>query len=530
MAITCTACTLGTVLCVALVAIVFQQTIVEHGTVLSGVIAKVTCEMTYLQHLPVDAINSYELQHALWVTKVTYNHESTTVQANFLGLFTASARFMGSHFGCVLLPHNGSLPSMAGSTLAHKPLAIPNTQVDADAETKAMQQHQRAVDEKEKAKPMEGQEKQEKGDDEEKTIGTPYPSPPSTFGDGQELCPRGQGKLTTSQIDRIQALFDLEIAATQHKSSHSRAFALVQCGDLVAESYATWLNVSQDTRLLGWSMTKSVTSTLVGIRSTHVQDLLSSRVDVDNDGLDDNDKITLHHLLRMTDGLGYKEWYDLTSDPAMMLFAHRDVVEFTKSRGTKHFPGSKWCYHSGATNLASSLLRASFETSDEYWSFPYTQLFDKIGAKSFTLGADAAGTFVGSSFSFATARDWARFGALHLQHGKWHGEQIIPDAYFTEFETSRVSESSEIYSGGWWHPEAADTVNESIDECADRYRAQNLWQVGVFPEDSMYASGYKGQITLVLPTQKAVFVRLGHGWTRERELKFYTSLMEILNE
>ncbi len=113
------------------------------------------------------------------------------------------------------------------------------------------------------------------------------------------------------------------------------------------------------------------------------------------------------------------------------------------------------------------------------------------------IETDAAGTFAGSSFMYASARDWARFGQLYLQDGVWEGTRLLPEGWA-------------VYSGTASHTAAQG-----------EYRAQFWTNAGGgsrpdpdVPADAFKASGYQGQLVCVVPSRKAVIVRLG--MTHER--------------
>ena len=79
------------------------------------------------------------------------------------------------------------------------------------------------------------------------------------------------------------------------------------------------------------------------------------------------------------------------------------------------------------TNCISNFSRI---IADEYYyNFIYEELFDRIGIYSAVLEPDSSGTFVGSSYAYATPRDWARFGLLYLNNGVWQGERVLPEGW-----------------------------------------------------------------------------------------------------
>lgn len=126
------------------------------------------------------------------------------------------------------------------------------------------------------------------------------------FGD-KTLCDGGDARFSLGKKRALQELFDKEIRNGVNKKEHTRALVAVQCGELLAESYAGWLNMTAESALLGWSMTKSVTSALVGIAIRKKLLNLDDLIDLDKDGNLEEESIRLRHLLHMVDGLDYNE-------------------------------------------------------------------------------------------------------------------------------------------------------------------------------------------------------------------------------
>ena len=109
-------------------------------------------------------------------------------------------------------------------------------------------------------------------------------------------------------------------------------------------------------------------------------------------------------------------------------------------------------------------------------------LFEPLGMKSATARFDPAGTFIGSSYVFATARDFARFGLLYLRDGVWSGQRILPEGWVDEARTNTPPSQGE-YGAHWWLA---------------------LHDPGIFN-----ASGFNGQYIVVVPDRDLVLVRLG---------------------
>jgi CubicO group peptidase (beta-lactamase class C family) len=277
----------------------------------------------------------------------------------------------------------------------------------------------------------------------------------------------------------------------------TRAVIVVRGGRIIAERYAD--GYSAESRFAGWSMTKSVTNALVGILAGH------DRLDLEADALhpewlaadDPRRTIRLSHLMQMSSGLDFDESYTPRGGATRMLFNTRDAAAHAATAPLAHTPGTVWYYSSGTTNIVSDVVRRSFEGDDAaYHSFPRQHLFDAIGMHSAVLEPDAAGTFVGSSFMYATARDWARFGLLFLRDGIWNGERLLPAGWTHYSTTPAPAAPLGRYGAHWWL---------NAGEAADRM--QRPWPD--LPTDIAWASGYQGQFVALVPSHDLVVVRLG---------------------
>ena len=116
--------------------------------------------------------------------------------------------------------------------------------------------------------------------------------------------------------------------------------------------------------------------------------------------------------------------------------------------------------------------------------------------RSAVLETDAAGDFVGSSFSYATARDWARFGLLYAQDGVWKGERLLPDGWVAFVRRPTPPSPRGAYGAHWW-------LNAGSNGAPEDRPYPSL------PADLFYASGYEGQFVVVLPSHDLIVVRLG---------------------
>jgi len=215
--------------------------------------------------------------------------------------------------------------------------------------------------------------------------------------------------------------------AFENPALKTRAVVVLKDGQLIGEQYADGFD--KDTPILGWSMTKSITSALVGILTREGKININEPVDIPEWKEDERSKITMNNLLQMSSGLKWEEIYTTVSDVTRMLSLEGDMYQQAISVPLEVAPDTKFYYSSGTTNIVAGLLKKQFNRVEEYWAFAHTALLDKIGMHSAVIEPDAAGTFVGSSYCFATPRDWAKFGQLYLNDGVWQGERILPEGW-----------------------------------------------------------------------------------------------------
>lgn len=278
----------------------------------------------------------------------------------------------------------------------------------------------------------------------------------------------------------------------------TRAVVVIHDGNLAAERYAP--GYDQDMRLQGWSMTKSLTNALVGILAGEGKLKLHDPAPVPEWGspADPRHAITLDQLLHMSSGLEFNESYGaLESDVVVMLFRKPSAAAYAASKPLAHPPGAVWDYSSGTANIISRIVRdAVGKGLSDYWLFPRQALFDRIGMASVVLEPDASGTFVGSSFCYAAARDWARLGYLYLNDGVANGRRILPEGWVKYSTTPAPKAPKGCYGAQIWlnAGDAADPANRPWPQA---------------PRDAFAFDGFEGQHVFVVPSRRLVVVRLG---------------------
>jgi len=269
-------------------------------------------------------------------------------------------------------------------------------------------------------------------------------------------------------------------------NKRTRALLVIYKDKIIAEKYDTGFD--KNSRILGWSMTKSITSAVFGVLEKQGKYDVDAPAPIPEWANDKRKLITTSDLLHMNSGLQWVENYSTICDATKMLFQAEDMTRSQRDKPVEHKPNTRWNYSSGTTNLLSGILRKQFKTHQEYLDFWYTELIDKIGMNSMVIETDMAGNYVGSSYGWATTRDWAKFGLLYLHKGNWNGEQIFNEGW-AKYSATPTNTSDGRYGAHFW-------LNAS----------------GFFPDvprDMYYCSGFQGQMILIIPSLDLVVVRMG---------------------
>ena len=324
----------------------------------------------------------------------------------------------------------------------------------------------------------------------------------------------------TLDLDAITGAADGLFAADAAHGT-SLALVVVHRGEVVHERYGTqpadWERparpVTADTTLIGWSMAKSITHALIGLLVDDGLLDLDAPARVPAWAATDKAAITLTDLLEMRSGLHFVEDYvdDSVSDCLAMLFGagQADMAAYAASRPLDHPPGTYWSYASGTTNIVCRMAgdalgdrRGQGHAGIE--ALLRDRLFGPAGMASATARFDDAGTFVGSSYVYATARDFARFGELYRNDGvAADGTRVLPAG---------------------WRDHAATYVATDPDGGFEYGR--HWWRWPDLP-GSLACHGYEGQYTLVVPERELTVVHLGKSPT-DRRPPLLAALREIV--
>jgi CubicO group peptidase (beta-lactamase class C family) len=323
--------------------------------------------------------------------------------------------------------------------------------------------------------------------------GVPWPT---------EAWPEGE---LDARVDRqvLDALLDRAFSLPEPEDlERTHSIVIIQNGALVAERHAD--DATPSTAFHSWSMAKSVTQSLIGILVRQGRLDIRQPIPVKEwaEG-DPRRQITVDHLLRMVDGLRFREaehlgggsvryWPAEESDVIPMLFGDGkdDVAGFAATLPKVAEPEAQWNYNSGGSNLLARLVADVVSESAEdpatrekaMRSFMQKELFEPLGMQSAAPNFDGAGNFIGSSHCYASSQDFARFGYLYLRDGVWGGTRILPEGW-VDYTRSPGARSEGLYGAHFW------TIPGSL---------------GIF-----CCHGMGGQRVLISPALDLVIVRQG---------------------
>lgn len=285
----------------------------------------------------------------------------------------------------------------------------------------------------------------------------------------------------------------LEAADKGVKTMHS--FMLVRHGHVVAEAW--WKPESPDKPHQMWSLSKSFTSTAVGLAVEEGKVKLDDPVlkffpeEAPADPSANLKAMTVKDLLTMT--TGHEKEAKFTPDtPWVKTFLAQPVP---------HAPGSHFLYNTPGTHMLSAIVRKT--TGETVLDYLKPRLFAPLGIENPEWGTSPQGNTLGGWGLLVRTEDIAKFGQLYLQKGQWNGRQLIPAAWVEQATAKQV-------------PNDAGKPSPETSDWAQGYGFQ-FWQCrhGAFRGD-----GKDGQFCIVLPEQDAVVAITALTGDMQKELNF----------
>ncbi len=415
----------------------------------AGYFAKQLCSEVFVAGRVAQTVVETDLRYffprlLMWVARWATDADRGTARASFFGIGTRVARFQGDA-GCVLEPVNGNIDAPPG--------------------------RQAAV-----ARPMRSPAL---------TPRLPLPRPWAV----------AQGR-----NEKLDAILDRAFIETDEDPSaqrRTRAIFIVHDGKVIAERYAE--GFGEASRFPGWSIAKSLVHAMVGMQVVAGRLKLDGTLPLPEWRHDNRRDITWDQMLRMTSGLAFDEKYaNPFSDINQMLWNSADIGKFAATMQLAAPPGTTWRYTSGTSNILTHAMRTFVaDGNGNEGTMPASVLFERLGMTSALIERDAAGNLVGSSFVYATAADYARFGWLYAMDGVWEGEAVLP-AGWLQHAMQPTAGSDGRYGAHFWLSAPSEDQHYFKGEVPSM----------------LHASGFGGQWITILPAERLVIVRLGQTLSR----------------
>ena len=236
------------------------------------------------------------------------------------------------------------------------------------------------------------------------------------------------------------------------------AVVITYKGRILDERYSEDVDIHSP--LESWSMTKSLSGTLMGVLIQQGEYELWQPAPIPEWQMpgDPRQAIRIGDIMRMSSGLRIRAPQDPDYDPSIgypdHLYLYTGTInsfEYAATRPLQWPPNTVGRYRNTDPVLTSYLIRLAVESRGEnYHAFPQRNLFDKIGIRDAIIETDPYGNFLGQGRALMPARDWARLANLYLTDGVWNGERILPEGwvdYASEVAPAWVADGRPQYGG-----------------------------------------------------------------------------------
>ena len=286
----------------------------------------------------------------------------------------------------------------------------------------------------------------------------------------------------SKEYNKVKATEKLAETNAKFKSV---AFLIIKKDSIWHESY--FENYNKDTKSNSFSMAKSIVTAAMGkaIMEGKIKSLDQKVTDFFPEFAGEfGDKLTVGDLSSMSSGLDWDEKYYSPFSITTRAYFDDDLRKVILGLKITSEPGKEMKYLSGNTQLLAMIIeKATGEHLSDYVS---KHFWKPMGAESDALWQtdDPGGIEKAYCCIASNARDFARFGKLYMQKGKWNGEQILDEAFVQKCVTPRFSDAM-FYGYGWW---LSDHLGKQI----------------------YYMQGHLGQYVIVIPEDDLIIVRLGH--------------------
>jgi CubicO group peptidase (beta-lactamase class C family) len=299
-------------------------------------------------------------------------------------------------------------------------------------------------------------------------------------------------------------------AAVDFKTQYSgtQAVLIIRHGYIAAEKYT---NYSATMKHESYSMAKSVSSALIGIaigegKLKSVDEKICQYYPMQwdcSDMMDPRSRITVANSMNLETGLRWSE--DWRSSATGTNDAYNpSLLDTVLARESVDEPGTKKRYSTGDPALLTGVLQDS--TGMTAYDYGKQKIFDVIGIPNVRWNADSRGRTTTYAGFQATAREYAKFAYLYLQHGQWEGKQVVPGDWVDKTTVGPMP--CEDWNQWLWHINLPVRMGPQDPSCPTMW-CQPTEFVNL-PPDGFFAAGVNGQLVWVIPSYDLVIVRLAN--------------------
>ena len=224
-------------------------------------------------------------------------------------------------------------------------------------------------------------------------------------------------------------------------------------------------------------------------------------------------QIKIIDLLRMSSGLsctrseGVWERRGLAPAHSLIYLAPVDITQHAIYSPSINAPNEKWRYSNCDMQSLGYILRNMVnKLGEDYLSWPYEELYNKIGMSGMVSEVDTYGNFHLTGYDYGTARDWARYGLLYLNDGVWDGERLLSKEFVKAAQTL-----APVFTNGKdeWRMKSKSTYGAT--------HWLNARSQFTLPKDAFMARGYSGNFAIMSESEDLVVILLRFtGNTAER--------------
>lgn len=270
-----------------------------------------------------------------------------------------------------------------------------------------------------------------------------------------------------------------------HQKTGTVAFLIIKNDSIWNENY--YDNYTKDSKSNSFSMAKSIVTACLGkaIMEGHIKSLDQKVSDFFPEfSKGKSATMTVGDLASMASGLNWDESYYSPFSITTKAYFDENLNQLILGLHGIETPGKSYKYLSGNTQLLAMCIQKA--TGKNLANYVSESFWKPLGAESDAFWqTDSENGMVKAYCCIASnARDFARFGKLYLQHGKWNNKTVLDSAFVAQSVKPRFENSPE-YGYGWW---------------LSHYKNKNIF----------YMRGHLGQYVIVIPEDNLIIVRLGH--------------------